>query len=382
MKLELSRNQETHHTHHTGRDGSHDSAPRYRLWPVQVVRHESGVILRRGTEKLYVAGIDAVPVVEQLLAIAHSTRGATLTAMLAPFPQEQRDHVQSLLEKLVAKRFLADADEVAASEDSVPSNEDVFYWGQGSSTAQAHANLNQRRFVIVGVNAVSARLAESLSACGVDGITVIDHPALRNMAFFNDDSELDPQRWPARVGAPVAFDDWADGDMAFDGMVATSDFGGLGLMREWNAFCVRERKLFLPVVLQDMMGYVGPLVLPGETPCFECAWTRQSSNMNQPDIERATEPVAYFGQGVDAWLPPMASMLGELAALELVRFCSGVIAGTRTGVMTEVDMLRPELSTRRLLKVPRCRVCGPLTRRATTTGERNVFVPGNDEAQS
>lgn len=372
MKLELDCN-----------DATHDHAePRYRLWPVHVVRHDDGVILRRGTEKLFVAGADAVPVVEKLLTVAHGANGATLSQMLAPFAQDQRDQVQALLEKLLAKRFLADAAQVAAGEDKVPTNEDVFYWGQNSTTEQAHANLNQRRFVIIGVNTISARLAQSLGACGIDAVTVIDHPALRNMTFFDDDSQIDLQRWPALAGAPLAFDDWTDGDMEFDAMVATSDFGGLGLMREWNAFCVRERKLFLPVVLQDMMGYVGPLVVPGETPCFECAWTRQSSNMNQPDIERATEPVAYFGQGVDAWLPPMASMLGELAALELVRFCSGVIAGMRTGVMTEVDMLRPELSTRRLLKVPRCRVCGPLTRRATTTGERNVFVPGNDEVEA
>ena len=90
--------------------------------------------------------------------------------------------------------------------------------------------------------------------------------------------------------------------------------------------------------------------------------------------------MAFFGQGVDAWLPPMASMLGELATLELVRFCSKVIGGVRTGVMTEVDLLLPELSTRRLLKVPRCRVCGPLVTRSAVTGERNVFMPGNEEA--
>jgi molybdopterin-synthase adenylyltransferase len=372
MKLELSRKDAA----------QQDGEPRYRLWPVQVVRHDDGVILRRGTEKLYAAGADAVPVIEELLSIAHGGKGATLAEMLAPFAEHQRDHVQRLLEKLIAKRFLADAGQVSADDARIPTNEDVFYWSQGSTTAQAHANLNGRRFVIAGVNAVSARLADSLLACGFEEVTVVDHPALRNMSFFDDDCALDPRRWTSRSGAPVSFDDWTEGGADFDGIVATSDFGGLGLMREWNDFCVREKKLFLPVVLQDMMGYVGPLVIPGETPCFECAWTRQSSNMNQPGIERATEPVAYYGQGVDAWLPPMASMLGELAALELVRFCSGVIAGNRTGVMTEVDMLRPELNTRRLLKVPRCRVCGPLTRHAATTGERNVFVPGNDEAES
>ena len=375
MKLELRPNEAN-----DANDADESGQPRYRLWPVQVIRHADGVMLRRGTEKLYIAGEAAQPVVEELLHLGQTEGGVTLAQMLAPFPEEQRDQVQGLLDKLLAKRFLADAAAVASIDTRVPTNEDVFYWDHGSTTAQAHANLNRRTFAIVGVNAVSARIAESLAACGVAEIAVVDHPALRNMSYFRGDNAIDHERWPARAGIPLHFDDWVDADTPFDGLVATSDFGGLGLMREWNAFCVRERKLFLPVVLQDMMGYLGPLVLPGETPCFECAWTRQSANMNQPDIERATEPVAFFGQGVDAWLPPMASILGELAALEIVRFCSGVIPGVRTAVMTEVDLLRPELTTRRLLKVPRCRVCGPLTLRATTTGDRNVFEPGNDEA--
>ncbi|MBY0572294.1 MAG: TOMM precursor leader peptide-binding protein [Undibacterium sp.] len=360
--------------------GSGSEEPHYRFWPIQVVRHDSGVILRRGTEKLYVAGAEAIVVIESLIEITQVESGATLIDMLSLFQEEQRDHVQSLLERLVAKRFLALASAVS-EEVRQPTNEDVFYWAQGSTSAQAHANINLRGFVIVGVNAISARLGQSLAECGAERVTVIDHPSLRNLSYFDGPDHINTQRWPSTV-ATISYDDWIDGDMEFDGLIATSDFGGLGLMREWNEFCVREKKLFLPVVLQDMMGYVGPLVIPGETPCFECAWTRQSSNMNQPGLDRATEPVAFFGQAVDAWIPPMASMLGDLASLELVRFCSKVIAGFRTGVMTEVDMQRPELSTRRLLKVPRCRVCGPLTCKASATGERNIFMPGNDEAAS
>ncbi|MBF6907530.1 hypothetical protein HN295_20405, partial [Acinetobacter baumannii] len=126
-------------------------------------------------------------VVEELLAVAHGSKGATLAEMLAPFAEHQRDQVQRLLEKLIAKRFLADAGQVSADDARVPTNEDVFYWSQGSTTLQAHANLNERRFVIAGVNAVSARMADSLRACGVEDVTVIDHPALRNMSFFDDD---------------------------------------------------------------------------------------------------------------------------------------------------------------------------------------------------
>jgi molybdopterin-synthase adenylyltransferase len=39
-------------------------------------------------------------------------------------------------------------------------------------------------------------------------------------------------------------------------------------MRKWNDFCVRNDHAFLPIVLRDLIGYVGPLVIPHKTACY------------------------------------------------------------------------------------------------------------------
>ena len=88
-------------------------------------------------------------------------------------------------------------------------------------------------------------------------------------------------------------------------------------MRPWNEFCVRHRRPFLPVVLQDLIGYIGPIVVPGETACFECLRARQNSNLINPETQRAAEARAFDGQAIAAAHPAMSASLGAIAGFEL-----------------------------------------------------------------
>jgi hypothetical protein len=60
----------------------------------------------------------------------------------------------------------------------------------------------------------------------------------------------------------------------------------------------------------------------------------------------------------------MASILGDIAAFELTKFYSGVIPQWNVGTMIEVNLLATHLTTRKVLKVPRCRACSPVNSKA------------------
>lgn len=355
--------------------------PRYRAWPAQLIRHNDGVLLRRGMRRLFIAGAGAHEVLAQVLAAATDERGASQDELLQGFRQELRGKVQDLLTQLISKSFLSDSQRMTAGPEAETPDE-IFYWDIGASKAQALAAMNEQTLVVVGVNHVSRQLVQTLSLSGQTRLVVADHHELRNQHMFGADGQLLQNQWQINETQPVPFERWVAEENDFGVLVATSDFGGLSAMREWNEYCVRQNKLFLPLVLQDTVGHVGPLVVPGETACFECAWLRQSANMNQPDLERASDAGAFAGQAVNGWLPAMASVLGNLGAMELQRFTSKVLPGFRSSVLTEVDLLGPTLNTRRLLKVPRCRVCGPLIQQAMPTTFRNEFLPGNEEARA
>jgi bacteriocin biosynthesis cyclodehydratase domain-containing protein len=218
-----------------------------------------------------------------------------------------------------------------------------------------------------------------LRAAGLRGAYLVDHPALRNERT----DALCSARTASYSTEAIAFDAWTDtpGPDEAACFVATSDFGGLALMREWNEFCVVNRKTFFPVVLQDHVAYIGPLVIPGQSPCFECGWARQNANLNDPTLIRATEPLAFFGRHVAGALAGMIGIAAEYAAMELLKYLSQVLPGGNIGKLIEVDLLQPSLCTRKILRAPFCPVCSSLNQKPTPAADHEVFMPGNATAE-
>ena len=293
--------------------------------------------------------------------------------MAPPYSERLLLNVQPLTATL---KLLVPCEEETEGPES---NLDVFYWHFGEKAAQVTARLNRRTLVILGVNCISRQLAISLAASGVENFHVLDHPRLRNLCLFDDAGKLKADQWPASLKAPQ---DWTDslGSQSFDCLIATSDFGGQEAMREWNTLCVKENRHFLPVVLQDLIGYVGPLVVPGETACLDCLRTRQNSQTKDYQSRRLPEGVAFEGQGVIGFHPAMASIIGNIAAFELIKLYSDTLPFSKVGTLIEVNLLATEMKARKVLKIPRCPTCSPLkTRPSTTPYKPNFALPAADD---
>jgi bacteriocin biosynthesis cyclodehydratase domain-containing protein len=347
---------------------------------VQVIDTESGVILKRGSAEMKIDGARAAEVVQTIFVMTGED-GATADEICALFAAPARPAVRQLIEGLVARRFLARADDMHAPSDGVESNLDILYWHFGAQTELVNRRLNKQPITIMGVNSISRQLAAALVAGGLEAVEVVDDPLLCNLRLFDANHDLSAEQWPAALQPPRAYDEWMhELDASSLGcIVATSDFGGLHLMRRWNEFSVEHGCHFLPVVLQDMIGYVGPLVVPGETPCFECLRARQNSHMEDPDSQRAAEHAAFEGQVVAGFHPSMASILGDIAAIELSKFYGGWLQQRVVGSLIEVNLLDSRMTPHKVLKVPRCRVCSPLNAHAPVNLNKAVFYPLNEE---
>lgn len=117
---------------------------------------------------------------------------------------------------------------------------------------------------------------------------------------------------------------------------------------------------FLPVLLKNMIGYVGPMVIPGETACYECLVSRQRSHSVYPDAELRADDVAYAGQMAVGFHPSMATMLGAITAFEISRFYGFSKSEQTPGRFLEVNLFAGTMTGRTVLKVPRCTSCSPL----------------------
>jgi molybdopterin-synthase adenylyltransferase len=344
---------------------------------LQIIETGDGVVLKRGCTEFKVAGEGAAEAVKKILAVT-GNGGATREEIRELFDPDAGPIIERLSEQLLGRRLLAPCEEEESAE-APESNLDIFYWHFGEQTTRVTERLNKRSLVILGVNCISRQLAASLAASEVENFKILDHPRLRNLRLFDDGGKLKADQWPAFLKAPQS---WTDrlGPESFDCLIATSDVSGQEEMRQWNTLCVQQNRHFLPVVLQDLIGYVGPLVVPGETACFDCLRIRQNSQMHGYKAQRLSERVAFEGQGVIGFHPSMASIVGNLAAFELIKFYSEAIPFSKVGTLIEVNLLATELKARKVLKIPRCPTCSPLkTRPSTTPYKPNFTSPSTDD---
>jgi molybdopterin-synthase adenylyltransferase len=329
---------------------------RYRLLGLQAVPLDDGVVVRRGTTRILVHGERAGELLDLLVARSAEGNGISLDELKAEVDPSRHDVLTGLIGRLTAERLLVRFGAAGPASGEAP--EDVFYWNHGTTLAATAASLDRVNLVVFGVNHIALPLLGNLRSCGFRSLTLVDHPALRNLDFFNEGRDLRPEIAAAMSVKPRRFEEWqAETRRPSDCQVVCSDFGGLALMRDWNRACVAVNVLFYPIVLQDEVASLGPLVVPREGPCFECLWARRNANHTDPDVERATEAHAFFGRIASGYLQPMARVAADIGAIELLKFFSNTLPGGSAGRLIEADLMAPALRTRNVLKVPRCPVC-------------------------
>ena len=227
---------------------------------------------------------------------------------------------------------------------------------------------------ILGVNTISRQLCSTFLVSGFKNFEVVDCPSLRNTRLVSNNGRFPLESWgPSHSPKPRDFDEWKTHCKPedFDCLIATSDFGGQHLFKEWNRFCVQHKRFFFPILLQDQVGFVGPLVIPDQTACYECLLARQHSH--KPALRSTTkvDELSYEGQGIVGFHPAMASALANIATFELTKFFSGVMPGWNVGTVLEMNLLTSRMTPRKVLKVPRCSVCSPLITRTPTNPKKS-----------
>jgi bacteriocin biosynthesis cyclodehydratase domain-containing protein len=328
-----------------------------RSLPFLVVEIESGVVLKRGTTELRVEGHSALETVLLILTATASTP-RTIDQILEQFPAIDRPQVALLLEEMSSKRLLvaADADEV--SQESTEPNEDVFYWTAGKQRNDVIEALSRLNIALVGINKITQCIARSLHSMGIQHVTLVDDPALRNLEFFDESGE------PLQMGpdghhkimTPLDFEQ----DVMDCGLlIATSDFGSSSFLLPWNEFCIKRGIHFMPAVLKDMIGLSGPLVIPGNTACLQCVRMRQNAHLQDAWLFRGLEEHMERGQSIAAIHPSMLTILAETTVYELCHHYGG-LPELRPGRLIVINLPGGVTEHKHVLKVPRCPVCSSL----------------------
>jgi bacteriocin biosynthesis cyclodehydratase domain-containing protein len=323
-----------------------------------VVDVPNGAILKRAALEIKIAGTNAAQALRIILAAARA-QPLTLKCIEQLFDRPSQSYVRKLVQKLIQCGILVPVKKQAFQPPSVESNLDVFYWQFGTNALTIHHFLEQTRFLVVGINLVSRQLLQCLQESGAANLCSLDHPHFRNAAFFNKAGTLLPSKWPPTLPRSISLKGYPSlrpGDC----LVVTSDWGGQTAMAEWNHLCLKHGARFVPVILHNMIGLIGPMVEPGKTACYECLLIRRRSHGEDIEIESQLDTAIAKDSRIVAFHPAMGSVLGSVAGFELVRMYSKIPPAYRFGKLLEVNLLSSEIIERPVLRIPRCPACSAL----------------------
>ena len=343
-----------------------DTIVRLKSLPAQVIRTGDSVLLKRGCTEIR---LDGPRDADRLRILLESTqKGATEEEILNNFPQEERQEAVNLVALLRARNILMPLDSAPETPEELEDPRDIFYWHFEPHARTITSRLRSRRIVVLGVNSVSQRLSTGLELSGFEDITMVEYPERLASRVGSRGIAADPTISSHRRPS-TPYESWIDKVdwQGVDCLIATSDIGGRDLLREWNELAIRHRCHFLPVVLQNVIGYVGPFVVPGETACYECLVARENSHLDDPRLRRAVERSAFEGQQVVALHPLMATVLGDIAAFEVMKAYSEVSLLRHFSTLIEVNLLGSSMTTRKVLRIPRCIVCSNLHRQPSVS---------------
>jgi bacteriocin biosynthesis cyclodehydratase domain-containing protein len=302
-------------------------APWYRL-----VEDGNRLLLEHGRSVVVLEGAAVRTFVPSLLPLLDGTR--TADELEARLGAPARPAIDLVLELLAANRLLVEGPDATAG----PAAARAIAAAYELAPTTAATRLRTAQIGIVGSAAAGAEVARLLHAAGVGTVGQLD---------------------------------WDGGGVVDLAVVAPAptEVGALG---EWNELALGAGVRWLALRPHDgRVSTVGPLIVPGESCCYECLLRRLAGHVEY-GRDLATIESVPITAGTDAGLESVAA--GVAAHLALCWL--GGRDSTLPGVLYAIES-RPALSIRAhfVLRVPRCSACSTAERDAPRLPWHEAEVP-------
>jgi ribosomal protein S12 methylthiotransferase accessory factor len=317
----------------------------------------------------------------------------TLRELTATWGPEARQQAVEFLQTIVDAGLIMHAPGGDAGADPMSAMLDAL-----GVDARTRARLGRLRVGIVGAEGPGAHAAAQLSAMRVGELVLVD-PFPTQVG--------DQVLWPSAptgggVGrsrqAVVAELIRAGGttvteplDAPFDRQMLRSALDGCDFIvhafdrgHSASALWVNEHSLATrrPAVFGRLAGHIGlagPMVIPGEGPCYLCSRMRIIANAADFEVAMGVEEAGDTQKiprlAGRPGLPPVAAHLGALLALEVVKAALGLGSQALIGRLQVIDGLEASITTHPILQRPDCPACG---RTASNPGGGANDAPGRD----
>lgn len=304
--------------------------------PVQI--DENTLHIRGGPWKgpiLTLTDHDEEDIIERILELID---GEThIDDILGAFHHDNKGEVARALAQLADKHAIHSAEDY---------EEDATYHHTALKPFQATEeytnNITTDSVAVIAASDIAAQLVSDVKGMQIESLTVSE-PVGSTTAR-------------AAIDVPVTDDDVESVVSDNDFVVYAAEQPYPELEKRINETAQETGTPWMPVQRIGYDGMVGPTIFPGKTACYECFTQRKLSNIVSYEKYKAYRN-AYEDTETET-LPEFNRMLAGMAAMDLRHlFAHGV--GYTAGRVIAVSSLDLNMHADRVLKLPRCDVCGP-----------------------
>jgi bacteriocin biosynthesis cyclodehydratase domain-containing protein len=358
--------------------------PRLRKYLREMRDDVGGILFRGGATSVTLRGESVDNLLPDLLPKLDGSR--TIAQLVSDLPHVSEEVIRGALAILQEQNLLEEGDHHSStSERDKPdalSWQEQYWTSFGGESASTQQKLSSSTVIISGLGGVGRSVADVLARSGVGKLRLADGQPVSpedQLFGYRDDQAGIPrsqafqqhQRFPAATLETAHFDATDEGgtsESVFEGsslVVVCADSPREAAMNQVNRLSFRAGVPWLPATAGINHGTIGPLVIPHQTACYECFRLRLISNRSFLN-DALGSPVSVDSTGGEFATEVVAapafflSLIGQIAAAEVIRFLTGMARPTTAGAFLSLSPFDAGITRHEVLKLPRCPVCGPV----------------------
>ncbi len=352
---------------------------RFRLSPVvTLVTTDAGVLLHSDRGTFVLDGPDVGLFVDRMLPLLDGTRD--LDEVADGIPGYARSSVQAFLDLLERRGLL---ERLPDSEDDPLQarwrSQERFFRAWTDRPGESARRLREAHVLIAGLEAWGVVATVELAAAGVGILHVLDdgHVVPEDLLAVRlwGTGHLGRARGQVLAEVLSATAPWCQvttglpiptkaPELAHEGwhlMLSAMSPDDLGRLKDLAHFAHDAGLVSLFGSLQGTEATVGPVVVPGQTACWNCCRLRLLACADQTREAHALQEALLQRRAAShppPGLAPMSALLGHLLALEALKLLAGYTPSRLLGRLLVQHTVTLETTLHTVVPMPWCEVCG------------------------
>ncbi len=329
----------------------------------------NGVYLRGNNSCLMLKGKSLYFLLKNLILNLDGT--VTLAEITEGLDADRKRMITKLLEKLFTHKFLKDTSQdqshtLSPVDLEAYAPDITFIESFQTSAAYRFECFQNKQLLIIGSGPSFASLIQASLQCGVRRINAIrtleDEISLSSLQeirdLFADYASgqtvqlIDSPSWDNEVEIRKTI-------QAYDAILHIAERPMLARAQLLNRLCVEQQKTFIQAIVVEDHVWIGPLVCPETSTCWECAWRRLQANMTH-----SSEQMSHYKfrdqpliAGSQFLARPEAAIIANRLIFRLFQYFTHTCPTGTIGTLSLIDLKTDLNESHAFFSHPHCLAC-------------------------